>query len=133
MKLAIMLGAGLVATACMGTAANAENHTEPADLARQALDALGVQTAIAGGDWITADIAGEAWMLEQSGTLEGGWIRLDQTAQVTADLASRHGEVSEARSVPAWNGTPYGSYTIRFADDATASARNPRAEDDATA
>lgn len=130
MKLAIMFRAGLIAAACTGPAASADSHTEPADLAQRALDALGAPLTVAEGDWITADIAGEAWMLEQSGTLDGGWIRLDQTAQVTADLATRSGEVSEVRSVPAWNGTPFGSYTIRFADDAVASARDPRAEDD---
>lgn len=63
---------------------------------------------------VTAEIAGEAWMLEQSGTLDGGWIRLDQSASLRLDLTAGAGEVIEARAIPAWGDTPYGQFQIRF-------------------
>ena len=95
--------------------------------ARSALAALGQAQAGGEADWVSARVSGHVMMLEQSGTLDGGWLRLERSARIALDLAGGRGTVEETRTLPAWEDTPFGQYSIAF-DGPLAAARIPAAD-----
>ncbi|WP_203293639.1 hypothetical protein [Maricaulis parjimensis] len=111
---------GLAATLLLCPGALGQSAPDAQERIDAALAALGAVAEPAGPLWLQADISGEAWMLEQSGTLEGGWIRLDQSAEIILDLASASGDVRQSRNIPAWSSTPYGQWHVRFGPDGAA-------------
>tara|TARA_R110002096_G_scaffold64464_4_gene157156 strand:- start:237 stop:1751 length:1515 start_codon:yes stop_codon:yes gene_type:complete len=73
--------------------------------------------------FVTARVTGEAWMLEQSGNLDGGWLRLSQEADISLDLRERRGEVTQSRRLPVMADSAYGGWQIRFGPDGAAGYR----------
>jgi|CXWL01.1.fsa_nt_gi hypothetical protein len=70
-----------------------------------------------------AVITGQAWLLEQSGDLDGGWLRLSLGGEADVDLAEARANITQTQTMPAMDNAPWSQWHLRVSS--TGAARAP--------
>lgn len=121
------LGLALLALA-LAPSASAQPLSATEQVARA--EALIGASAFAGpARYAHATVTGHVWLLEQSGDLEGGWLRLALRGEADVDLIEGRADVTQTVTMPAMDNAPWSNWRVRLSPS-SASMLAPNANDE---